>query len=146
MRVVDDSLCLTRQLSAMLNTEINTRMFTDSRPLLESIGSSGQVEEKSLRQSVAALKQNLEDGEVDRFSWVAGTEIVVDVFTKQGSEREFLDEIVTGNVFRHAQNMDNLVIYENKEIQIKNLITKAGKQQAADAFKLGLPSRAKTSY
>merc|ERR1712030_263516 len=117
MRVVDNSLCLARQLSAMLNTEINTRMFTDSRPLLESIGSSGQVEEKSLRQSVATLKQNLEDGEVDRFLWIAGTEIVADVFTKQGSERESLDEIVT---------MDNLVVYENEEIQIKNLITKAG--------------------
>ena len=149
MRVVDDSLCLARQLSAMLNTEIEMRMFTDSRPLLESIGSSGQVEEKSLRQSVAALKQNLEDGEVDRFSWIAGTEIVADVFTKQGSERESLNEIVSMNVFRHAQNMDNLVVYDNEEIQIKNLIMKAGKQQAADAsqvFNLGLPPRDKTSY
>jgi len=83
-----------------------------------------------LRQSVAALKQNLEDGEVDRFSWIAGMEIVADVFTKQGSERESLDEIMTRNVFRHAQNADNLVVFENEEIQIKNLITKAGKAAA----------------
>ena len=130
----------------MLNTEINRRMLTDSRPLLESIGSSGQVDEKSLRQSVAALKQNLEDGEVDRFSWIAGTEIVADVLMKHGSERESLNEIVYGNVFRHAQNMDNLVVYENEEIQIKNLITKAGKQQAADVFDLGLPPGAKITY
>ena len=60
LRLVDDSLCLARQLSAMLNTMIETRMFTDSRPLLESIGSLGQIEEKALRQSVASLKQNLE--------------------------------------------------------------------------------------
>ena len=118
-------MCLARQISLMLNTEIKTRLFTDSRPLLESIGSSGQIEEKSLRQSVAALKQNLEDAEVDRFSWIPGMEIVADVFTKQGSERESLEEIVTRNVFRHAQSEDNMVIYENEEIKIKNLITKA---------------------
>ena len=82
IKVVDDTLCLTRQISLMLNTRIETRVFTDSRPLLESIGSSGQIEEKLLQQSVAALKQNLEDAEMDRFSWIPGTEIVADVFTK----------------------------------------------------------------
>ena len=128
MRLVDDSLCLARQLERMLNTKIETRMFTDSRPLLESIGSSGQIEEKSLRQSVAALKQNLEDGEIGRFAWIAGTEIVADVFTKQGSQREALDEIVQDNIFKHAQTMDNLVIFEDEEIKIKNLVTKARKK------------------
>ena len=96
--------------------------------LLESIGSSEQIEEKALRQSVASLKQNLEDGEINSFSWIAGTEIVADVFTKQGSQRESLDEIVLENVFRHAQTEDNLVVYENEEIRIKNLVTKLGKQ------------------
>ena len=93
-RVVDDSLCLARQLSQLLNTGVDTRVFMDLIPILESIGSSGQVEEKSLRQSVAALKQSLEDGDVSRFSWITGVEIVADVFTKQGSERETLDEIM----------------------------------------------------
>ena len=129
-RVVDDTLCLARQLSQLLNTDIETRLFTDSRPLLESIGSSGQIEGKSLGQSIAALKQNLEDGEVRRFSWIAGTEIVADVFTKQGSERETLNEIVARNIFRHAQNTDNMVVFNNEEIQMKNLITKVGKAAA----------------
>ena len=124
IKVVDDTLCLTRQISLMLNTRIEMRVFTDSRPLLESIGSSRQVEEKSLRQSVASLKQNLEDAEVDRFSWIPGTEIVADVFTKQGSVRESLEEIVTRNEFRHAQSEDNLVVCEDGEIKIKNLMTK----------------------
>ena len=125
---MDDSLCLARQLSKMLNTKIETRMFMDSRPLLESIGSSGQIEEKALRQSVAALKHNLEDGEVGHFAWITGTEIVADVFTKQGSQREALDEIVQDNIFRHVQTMDNLVLFEDEEIKIKNLVTKAGKK------------------
>merc|ERR1712105_208923 len=107
---------------------IETRMFTDSRPLLESIGSLGQIEEKALRQLVASLKQMLEDGEINSYSWIAGTDIVVDVFTKSGSQRESLDEIVLENVFRHAQTEDNLVVYENEDIRIKNLVTKAGKK------------------
>ena len=74
------------------------------------------------------MKQNLEDGEVGSFAWISGTEIVADMFTKQGSQREALDEIVLANVFRHAQTVDNLVLFENEEIQIKNLVTKAGKQ------------------
>ena len=125
VKVVDDTLCLSRQISLLMNTEIKTRMFTDSRPLLESIGSNSQVEEKSLRQSVAALKQHLKDAEVDRYSWIPGNEIVADVFTKQGSDRDSLEEIMSRNVFRHAQTEDNMVICEDHEINIKNLITKA---------------------
>ena len=68
IKVVDDTLCLTRQVSQLLNTRIEMRMFTDSKPLLESIGSSGQAEEKSLWQSVASLRHNLKDTDVDRFS------------------------------------------------------------------------------
>ena len=124
MKLVDDSSNMSRQLSILMNRKISLRVFTDSRPLLESIGSSSQIAEKALRQSIASMKQSLEDGDVDQFSWIEGKEIVADVFTKQGSKREALDEIVKENCFRHAQNKDNLVVCENEEITIKNLTTK----------------------
>ena len=100
-------------------------MYSDSRPLLESIGSSGQVEEKSLRQSVASLKQSLEDKDVARYSWIIGSEIVGDALTKQGPPRQSLDELVTKNTFRHALTNDNLVVHTDGEIKISNLVTKA---------------------
>ena len=128
IKSVDDTSCLSRQVSQLLNTKIETRMFTDSRPLLESIGSSGQVEEKSLRQSVASLKQSLEDEDVARYSWIIGSEIVADALTKQGPPRQSLEEIVTKNVFRHALTKDNLVVYKDGEIKISNLVTKARMQ------------------
>jgi hypothetical protein len=124
MKLVDDSTNLTKQLSKLMNVKIMTRIYTDSRPLLESIGSSSQVAEKALRQSIAFLKQALEDGEIEQYSWIEGTEIVADVLTKQGSYKDSLDEIIKENRFRHAQNKDNLVTYENDEITIKNLTTK----------------------
>ena len=98
--------------------------FTDSRPLLESLGSSGQLEEKLLRQSIASLKQSLEDGEISLFYWISGSAIVADIFTKQGSERGALEEILIDNEFRNSLSSDNMVIYEDGEIKIRNLITK----------------------
>ena len=125
IKTVDDTSCLSRQVSQLLNTKIETRMYTDSRPLLESIGSSGQVEEKSLRQSVASLKQSLEDNDVARYSWIIGSEIMADALTKQGPPRQSLDELVTKNIFRHALTNDNLVVHTDGEIKISNLVTKA---------------------
>ena len=67
--------------------------------MLESIGSLSQIAKTALRQSVANLKQTLEDGEVDEFSWIEGKEIVTDILTKQGLKRVVLDEIVNDNEF-----------------------------------------------
>ena len=64
MKIVDDVTNLARQVSQLLSLSVRTRIFTDSRPLLESIGSSGQIEEKNLRQSIKYLKQSLENGDV----------------------------------------------------------------------------------
>ena len=64
MRLVDDGTSLARQVTQLMNLEIKTRVCTNSRPLLESIGSSGQIEEKALRQSVTYLMQSLEEGEI----------------------------------------------------------------------------------
>ena len=76
---------------------------------------------------MAFLKQVLEDGEIERYSWIRGSEIVADVFTKQGSKRDALDEIVLENKFKHAQTEDNIVTYDGSEICIKNLVTKENK-------------------
>ena len=67
---------------------------------------------------------------MDQFSWIEGTEIVADIFTKQKSKRDALEEIILENKFTHAQSQDNLVIYEKDEIVIKNLVTKESKQKS----------------
>merc|ERR1712082_133041 len=121
---MDDAVHMAKQVSQLLNVEMRTRLFTDSRPLLESIGSSGQIEEKALRQSVAYLKQSLEDEEVADYSWIQGEEIVADIFTKQGSKRAVLDEILVKNEFKNARTEDNKVTYEEDEFEIRNKVTK----------------------
>ena len=107
LRLIDDGVHMAKYLSQLLNVSMKVRLFTDLRPLLESIGSSGQIEEKALRQSVAYLKQSLEDEDVMAYSWIPGEEIVADILTKQGSRHESLEEILERNVLRHEQTDDN---------------------------------------
>ncbi len=107
---------------------MKVRLFTDTHPLLESIGSSGQIEEKALRQSVAYLKQSLEDEKVTDYSWIQGEEIVADILTKQGSKRVVLDEILVRNEFKHARTEDNKVTYKGDEFKIRNRVTKKDKE------------------
>ena len=64
MKLVDDCINMANQTRILLRDSIKLKVFTDSWPLLESIGSSNQVAEKALRLSVAFLKKNLEDEEV----------------------------------------------------------------------------------
>ena len=130
LRLMDDGVHMAKQLSQLLNVSMKTRLYTDSHPLLESIGSSGQIEEKALRQSVAYLKQSLEDEDVMAYSWIPGEEIVADMLTKRGSKREALDEILVKNVFKHARTEDNIVGYENDEFKLRNPVTKKDKEAA----------------
>ena len=95
---------------------------------MESIESSGQIEEKALRQSVAYLKQSLEDEEVVDYAWIQGEEIVADILAKQGSKREVLDDILMKNEFKHASTEDNKVTYKGDEFRIRNRVTKKDKE------------------
>ena len=99
---------MAKQLSQLLNVKIKVRLFTDSHPLLESIGSSGQIEEKALRQSVAYLKQSLEDEEVTDYSLIQSEEIVADILTQQGSKCAILDEILGKYLFPVDANLSVL--------------------------------------
>ena len=134
MKIVDDATNLARQVSQLLGLSINTRIFIDARPLLESIGSSGQIEEKNLRQSIMYLKQSLENEDILEYSWTQGEEIVADILTKRGSRREALNEIVMKNRFKHVQTRDNWVFYENGEFKKRNLLTKKQKQEQQDSM------------
>ena len=125
MLVVDDAKNAADQLKDLLNAEIKVKVFTDSGPLLETLGSTSQVAEKALRQSVAYLKQCLDDKNLDLYAWIEGKEIVADVLTKQGSKRDEVEEIMMGNYCKNALDEKNCVRYRDGDIKIENLTMKA---------------------
>ena len=125
MLVVDYAKNVTDQLKDLLNAEIKVRVFTDSRPLLEKLGSTSQVAEKGLRKVVAYLKEFLKLGSGEKYVWIEGKEIIVDVLTKTGSKRIEIDEIMLEAYFKNALEERNCIKYRDGEIKIEGLATKA---------------------
>ncbi len=97
------------------------KLFTDSKPLLESIGSTHQVEEKMLRNSITDMKDSLYEKRVTSFSWLDGEkDMVADVMTKVSKDNQDLSDIVLKNKWRNVFNEDNVVKNKDGEIRMFN--------------------------
>ena len=123
LKVVDDSLYFAAQINQILfDTRgfLPVKIFTDSRPLLESLGSSKQVEERLMRNVIADLKEKLEEGAMESYCWLPTTRMIADALTKESKDMGLLRDIVRENIFTDAQSCDNLVTYTDGEIAIHN--------------------------
>ena len=125
MKLVDDSKYLADRLEELLfgetpSNKIPVKLYTDSKPTLESIASTKQVERKLLRNCVSDLKTKLEDNSVQSYSWLESKHMVADLLTKECVNSEDILDILHENIFRHALNEDNLVSYANGEIRMTN--------------------------
>ena len=96
-------------------------MFTDSRPTLESIASSKQVERKLMRNCVSSLKEDLNENRVSSFSWVDGDNMIADVLTKERKEHSDFSIMLLEGKLKIGSNADNLVYYDGIEIKIDNI-------------------------
>jgi hypothetical protein len=125
-QLLDDVQFFALQLKQLLfgrdeTKQVPIKIFSDSKPLLESIGSIHQVEEKLLRNNITIMKNVLYDGIVFSFSWLDGhQDMLADVFTKEVQHNDDLEKLVKDNVFRLAQNKDNMVVCVNGEIKFLN--------------------------
>jgi hypothetical protein len=128
-RLMDDIQFFTLQLEQLLfggmQKKIPIKIFTDSKPLLESIGSIHQVDEKLLQNSITNMKEVLYDGVVESFSWLDGTrDMMADVLTKECCWNGDLEDLVTGNIFQLSRNENNKVSCFEGEIKISNKCNK----------------------
>ena len=96
------------------------KLYTDSKPLLESIGSTHKVEEKLLRNCVTDMKDRLYDGKIKSYSWLDGRDMVADVLTKEAKPHDDLKDITIGNRFRNAFAEDNIIKCVEGEIKLLN--------------------------
>ena len=126
MAMVDTSLYLKQQLSMLLfgksEHEIPLYVYTDSRPLLDSIASTKQVDQRLLRNTMMDLNKRLEDKEVTSYSWIGTKAMVADILTKESGEIENILEVMRENIFRKAHSQQNRVVWENGEIVMKNVV------------------------
>ena len=70
-------------------------MRIDSKTLHDSIYSSKQVDEKTIRHIIAWIKQQLEYKTVTHISWVSSTNMLADIFTKKNVNSDSLLTVMT---------------------------------------------------
>jgi hypothetical protein len=121
---LDDSQFYVSQLEQLLfgkyTKKIPIRLFMDLKPMLESISSTHQVEEKLLRNSITDMREILTEGQVQSFSWLDGErDMVADALTKC-KKNDDLESVVLHNKFRFQFCEDNLVDRNDGEIKMKN--------------------------
>ena len=128
-RLVDDATFSARQLELMLfgdyQKRIPVRLFTDSESTLESIASSKQVVNKSLRMTVWELKDKLLDGEVLSYAWLPTGHMWADILTKEMRMPEALDKVLTENVMMLPKINVNEVKAFDKEVRMENIRNRA---------------------
>ncbi|XP_064085415.1 uncharacterized protein LOC135200740 [Macrobrachium nipponense] len=100
-KLVDDSVYLAKSVEQLMFGEkggkIPVKLFTDSRPTLESIASSKQVERKLLRNAVADLKEKLIHKEVESYSWLNTKDMIADILTKENKESDDMVDVLYDN-------------------------------------------------
>ena len=123
--ILDDTQFFAGQMEQLLfgktGKKLPIKLFTDSKPLLESISSTHQVEEKMLRNSITDMKDSLYENRVTSFSWLDGEkDMVADVMTKVSKDNQDLSDIVVHNRWRNVFNEDNVVKNKDREIRMFN--------------------------
>ena len=101
--------------------KIPVKLFTDSRPTLESVASSKQVERKLLRSAVADLKEKLVEKQMESYNWLDTEDMIADILTKECKENDDIIKILIEGKLRVASNEDNLVHFENEEFKLENV-------------------------
>jgi hypothetical protein len=124
LNLTDTATFTASQLEEMLfgnnDTKIPVKLYTDSKPLLESISSTHQIEEKQLRNTITDMKDMLQDKRVSTFCWLDTRDMVADALTKETKPNEDLESMVLEGKFRNSDKEDNKVICEDREVKMIN--------------------------
>ena len=74
--------------------QIPVIVYTDSKPTIESIHSTRQVDRKTVRHVIQSMKDALDRGEVSEFKYANTKEMLADVLTKDSVKNTELHDTV----------------------------------------------------
>ena len=103
-RGLEDGIYLARIIKEIYSGEVSEDQIKveariDSKTLFDSLHSSKQVDEKTIRHLVAWIKQQLDQGVISKIDWVNSNQQLVDVFTKKNANTDsILSELSEGNL------------------------------------------------
>ena len=102
---MEDSIYLARMLKEIytgkvLEDQIPVEIKIDSLTLHDSIRSTKQVDEKTIRHLVAWIKQQRDEAKVKQIDWVCSEEMLADVFTKSNVKTDPILDVLRKGKFR----------------------------------------------
>ena len=98
-KVTDDAIYMARMIQEIYTGKNSTTdqlpvtLFTDSKPLFESIYSTKQIDRKSIRHVVHIMKDAISRGEVEKYIWVDTKNMLADVLTKESADSQALKRV-----------------------------------------------------
>ena len=104
---VDEAVHFARMLSEIYNGKVNLKhptqveviALTDNKGLWENLHNSRQCDEKLLRNSIALIKEMIEQSEVKRVDWVETSSQLADILTKKGGNGTWIKQVISRNTF-----------------------------------------------
>ena len=123
--MVDDSIFAARQVEILLygdyKKRIKVHLFTDSEATLESIASSKQIDQKTLRLTVVDLKERFLEGDITSYSWLSTDSMWADILTNEMQFPSGLENVIKNNIIDLPETMVNQVKVFGTEIRMTNI-------------------------
>ena len=97
---MEDSIYLSQVFAELysgkhdIDNHIPVHVKIDSKTLFNSLNSSKQVEEKTIRHLIAWMKEQKETKAVENISWVSSQDMLADVFTKKNANSDNLLSVI----------------------------------------------------
>ena len=83
-------------VTGKVGSQVPVCMKIDSKTLYDSLKSTKQVEEKTMRHLIAWQKQQISDGHIKQVDWICSEEMLADCFTKKSVKCEEIIKAVCG--------------------------------------------------
>jgi hypothetical protein len=83
--------------------QVDVTALTDNKGLWENLHNTRQCDEKLLRNSIALIKEMLENSEVNSITWVETGDMLADCLTKKGGNSQWIHNILTKNVINRKE-------------------------------------------
>ena len=84
---------------------ILVEMYTNSKPLFESIYSTKQVDRKTMRHMIQGMKDSLARGEVNSFHWIDTKKMLANIFTTDSANCDLVKRVIKEGNLKQAINI-----------------------------------------
>ena len=89
--------------------KIDIEIFTDSKPLVDSVSSSKQLELKIIGPVIADIKDKLVDKVISSIKWIPMKDMLADMLTKERVNTKDMDDVVIRNILERISNVKDRV-------------------------------------